>query len=209
MTEHGADIAVPFRQVTRTARQNIQIVLDLMGNVGGSERLEPAYRQLNCQRHPLHQPADFRHAPAVFGQVEIAAYPARPVQKQLHRAVIFNRLVIFSLGIGQARDLPYPLFLQVERRAGGGEDFQAGGDRQDVGNDVYAAQEMLKIIQHQQETLSVFLAQIRKKLFAWAAVILLETKRRGFGNGRQQIVGPVQRGERHKKDAVGERSALV
>ena len=41
---------------------------------------------------------------AVFGQVEIAAYPPRPIQKQLHRAVIGNRLAVICL----VQDRPGP-----------------------------------------------------------------------------------------------------
>ena len=55
----------------------------------------------------------------------------------------------------------------------------------------------------------MFLTQIRQKLLTRAALILLETKRRGFGNGWQQLVNQGECCQRHEKDAVGEGSAFA
>jgi hypothetical protein len=135
--------------------------------------------------------ADLRHRRrALVGHLELRPGSPRPLDEQLHRRILGERLhrqPLFRVRQGQRRHRELLLAPQPQHRPARDQHLEARGSRQQLGHDRGSLQDLLEVVQHQQELLLIQVAL--QVLQRWGAPRLLQAQGVGDRGGDQTRIG--------------------
>ena len=191
LVEDGAQAAVALRHVLQRGHQEVEVALDLADDLAGREHLHPGRRQLDAERHPLHQLHDAAHGGARrLVERELGPDAPRALHEQLGGAV--QRTIAGGL---HAVDLEQPLAMQVQALARRDQQLHFGRMGEEFGQHARRLEHLLEVVQYQQH---LFVAQVIQQL---GALVLrpVEGRLERVDDGRDQQVG---RGDRRQLDGV-------
>src|SRR5204862_5905859 len=85
LIERSAEAAVPFRDVLHRRLQKAEVPLDLVCDLAAREGRSPGRRELDTERHPVHEAAHALDVRAlVVGERVSAVYLTRTINEQAH-----------------------------------------------------------------------------------------------------------------------------
>ncbi len=185
----------------------IQVIDDGLRFVGA----HPRSGQLDRQGQAVETAAQFGHGRSVGGiQLEAELGAAGPLHEQRHRRATGQigqlrrapgRFARPHFGRhGQGRHVIHVLGAQPKGGPAGRQHFQRRRAQQQSGHIASGFDHMLEVVQHQQE---LFAAQVMRQLLPGGRVDAgMQAER--LGDGRADLRGGAERGERHKAGAGGE-----
>src|SRR5689334_10341790 len=112
-----------FRHVAQWGREKIQTALNLLCDPAAWHHPQPTGSQFNSKRHSLDHATDSDYSMRILSQRETYLRLLRTLDKKLHGAVTFYRVVCLLGWEWQPFYCKYPFFLHVQPFARCGENF--------------------------------------------------------------------------------------
>ena len=213
MVEHRAQAAMPCWHIAAGGRQDIQVRADLPLDLGEWQLRTPAAASSIASGMPATC-WQIRTIVVRVASVERQLWLDLPgaLHEQLDRAVVgqirqalrARRPVRLFVRVGEPIDVEQPFGLQVQSLARGDQHRELRRVRKDGGDQIGAVKQMLEVVEHEQH---VPLAQIAEQVGGRVG-LPGEREAEAYRRSPRRSGWRADRGERDKRDAIGERGGL-
>ena len=205
--DRGAQRPVPLGQAgAGLGLQELEPRAEALEDVSRREQLDPGGGELERQREPVQADAELGDRVGVqLGELEVGPCVARASDEEPYRLrapepVDLERARrVGKLERGDGVD---PLFGDVERRAAGDEERQAGCTREQLGEHRRRVEHLLEVVEHEQRPPA---AQRGDQRLERSAFRPLDQAERAGDRGRDEV-GVADRSELDEHHATGELS---